>query len=222
MRTLLLPVLLAATTASVAIAQETMPLIAGDKAASAELSKIIEGVRASGLPVEPIVAKINYGILMKAPALRIVAAARGTAARLEEARDALAPHPTESDIAAGENALSSNVSVKSIKEIRRVASNRPVAVPLGLLSQLVVSGVQEPKAAKMVTDLIRHGASVEQLANLGNDFNSDVQQGAKANNAFDLRLNHLNAVLGVPTITTTTTAGDFAASVPPPGGKKKP
>ena len=194
-----------------------------DRAMNAELSKIMEATRANGLPVEPIVAKINYGLLMKAPPARIIAAARATADRLEEARNALAPHPSESDITEGEKALSSHVSVKALKDIRKVAANRPVAVPLGVLSQLVVSGVDEPKAAKIVTDLIRKGASVQQIADLGNEVNSDVQLGAKPNNALDLRMNRLTAVLGVPTGAAAADLGLTAgASSPTPPGRKKP
>ena len=222
MRRSILGGLLVACTATAAVAQDS--LIANDRASSAELSRILAATRANGLPVEPILAKINYGILMKASAPRIIAAARSTAARLEEARDALAPQPSESDIAAGELALSSNVSVKSLKDIRRIAANRPVAVPLGVLSQLVASGVEEPRAAKIVTELIRKGASVQQIADLGNEVNADVQLGAKPTSALDLRTNRLNAVLGVPTTGTATTQGDLTATSPsaPPPGKKKP
>jgi hypothetical protein len=211
-------VLLAAVT-SIGSAQDS--IIAGDRAASAELSKIIEATRANGLPVEPILAKVNYGLLMKASAPRIIAAARGTAARLEEARAALAPHPTDLDIAAGENALSSHVSVKSLQSIRKAAPNRPVAVPLGVLSQLVASGVDEPEAAKRVTELIRKGVTVEQLASLGNEVNSDVQLGAKANSSFELRMSRLTAVLGAPNAASAD-VGLTAGALPSTPGKKKP
>jgi len=226
MHKVILGALLVTAMARVASAQDTTALIASDRAANAELSKIIDGARANGLPVEPILAKVNYGVLMKAPAARIIAAVRGTAARLEEARAALAPNPTNADIAAGENALSSNVSVKSLKEIRGIAKNRPMAVPLGLLSQLVVSGVEEPKATKIVASLIRNGASVQQLAEVGNDFSSLVLGGLKPDNAIDLRANRLYAVLGVPT-GSASAAGDqhslqAGPSSPTPPGKKKP
>ena len=224
MRSFVFGLLFASAAARVAPAQDTT-LIAGDQAASAELSKIIDGARTNGLPVEPILAKISYGVLMKAPPARILAAVRGTAARLEEARDALAPHPSNSDIAAGENALSSNVSVKSLKEIRGIAKNRPMAVPLGLLSQLVVSGVEEPKATKIVADLIRNGASVQQLADVGNDFNSLVAGGVRPDNAIDLRANRLHAILGVPTGAAAAAVDQglqAGAAAPPPAGRKKP
>src|SRR5512144_2617933 len=106
-RTALMLVLFAA---SATWAQDASDLLVGDREASAELAKIVEATRVGGLPVDPILAKVRYAVLVAhAPAPRIVAAARAIAARLEDARSALAPHPTPTDIAAGEDALSSGV-----------------------------------------------------------------------------------------------------------------
>jgi len=159
MRTLVFGLLLAGATAHVAPAQDTT-LIAGDRAASAELAKIIDGARANGLPVEPILAKIGYAVhIAHATPPRVVAAARATVARLQEAREALAPNPTPNDITAGGNALSAKVSTKSLRDVRLASGNRPVAVPLGVLTQLVANMVDEEKATKYVTDLIRRGVT---------------------------------------------------------------
>jgi hypothetical protein len=225
MRTVVLSALLMTAMAHAAPAQDTTALIAGDRTASAELSKIIDGARANGLPVEPILAKIGYAVnIAHAAAPRIVAAARAPPPRLEEARDALAPNPTPNDIAAGGNALSANVSTKSLQDVRKASGNRPVAVPLGVLTQLVANRVDEAKATKYVTDLIRRGVTTDQLVALGNDVNSDIVLGTKANNSMDLRGSHLTAVLGIPT-GAAATAGDqltAGASAPTPPGRKKP
>jgi hypothetical protein len=226
MRSLILGSVLVTAMVGVASAQDTTAIIAGDRAASAELSKIIEGARTKGLPVEPILSKIAYAVnIAHAPGPRIVAAARATAARLEEARDALAPNPTSNDIDAGGKALSANVSKKSLQDVRKASGNRPVAVPLGVLTQLVTNKVDEAKATKYVTDLIRRGATTEQLVALGNDVNSDVVLGTKANNSMDLRATHLTAVLGVPGGTAAAAVDQgFQAgtSSPTPPGRKKP
>ena len=207
--------------ASATWAQDASDLLVGDREASAELAKIVEATRVGGLPVDPILAKVRYAVLVAhAPAPRIVAAARAIAARLEDARSALAPHPTPTDIAAGEDALSSGVSRKALQDIRKVSANKPVAVPLGVLAQLVANGVPEKRASKYVTDLISRGATAEQLVALGNDVNADIALGSRASNALDVRMSHLNAVLGIPT------ANGDAASTPTSlqsgDGKKKP
>ena len=226
MRSLIVGSLFAMTLVRVAAAQDTTALIAGDRATSAELAKIIEGARSKGLPVEPILSKIGYAVnIAHAAGPRIVAAARATAARLEEARDALAPNPTPNDIDAGGKALSANVSTKSLQDVRKASGNRPVAVPLGVLTQLVANNVDEAKATKYVTDLIRRGVTTEQLVALGNDVNSDVGLGTKANNSMDLRGSRLTAVLGVPTGAAATALDQglqAGAASPTPPGRKKP
>jgi hypothetical protein len=195
--------------------------LVADREASAELARIVAATEQNGLPVHPILAKVRYAVIVAhAPAPRIVAAANAVAARLEDARSALAPHPTPTDIMAGENALWSGVSTKSLQEIRKASQNKSVAVPLGFLAQLVVSNVPEKKATKYVTDLIKRGATADQLVALGNDVNADVKLGTAATSALELRMSRLNAVLGVP-----GASGDAAAaptSLQSGDGKKKP
>lgn len=219
MRTTLALIVLACA-ARLGTAQDISGLVA-DRDASAELAKIVAAVRQNGLPLEPILAKVQYAVMVRAPAPRIVAAAHAVAARLEDARSALAPQPSPTDIVAGENALGSGVSRKSLEEIRKVSPNKPVAVPLGVLAQLVASSIPEKRATKLVTDLIKRGATVDQLASLGNDVNDDVMNlGTAAKTALEMRMNRLNAVLGAPG------ANADAASVPTSlqsgDGKKKP
>ena len=201
-------------------ASQDVPILGSDREASAELAKIVAAAQESGLPVDPILAKARYGVTVHAPASRIVAAARAVAKRLEDARSALAPQPTANDIAAGENALGSEISRKSLQEIRKVSPHKPVAVPLGVLAQLVANKVPEKKAVKYVTELIKHGATDQQVADLGNDVNAEVKLGSSAVDALEMRMNRLNAVLGAPG------ANGDAASVPTSlqsgDGKKKP
>jgi hypothetical protein len=208
-----------ACAARAATAQDISGLIA-DREASAELAKIVAAVRQNGLPLEPILAKVQYAVMVRAPAPRIVAAARAIAARLEDARAALAPHPTPLDITEGEKALGAGVSAKSLQDVRRVSANKPYLVPLGVLAQLVASKVPEQQATKYVMDLIKRGATADQLAALGNDVNADVTLGRAATSALEMRMNRLNAVLGAPgsnadaaTVPTSLQSGD---------GKKKP
>jgi hypothetical protein len=227
MRNVMLSTLLVVALADAVPAQDPPAIIAGDRAASAEVSKIIESARASGLPDEPILATIGYAVnIAHASPSRIVAAVRATVARLQEARDALAPNPTGIDIAAGGNALSANVSTKSLQDIRRASGNRSVAVPLGVLTQLVANKVDEKKATKIVMNLIRQGATADQLIALGNDVNSDILAGTKPNNSVEIRMTHLTAVLGVPTSAASAASDQHGltagASNPTPPGKKKP
>jgi hypothetical protein len=205
-RSFLLAVVAVATAARMSAAQDTTSLV-GDHAANAELTKIIEATQRDGLPVEPILTKIRYAAVVRAPTPKIIAAARATAGRLAEARTALAPHPTALDIVAGADALTI-LSAQTLSAVRKISANRPLAVPLGVLTQLVANGVDETRAAKIVTDFLKKGATATQIAELGNAV-GDVALGTKLTNALELRVNHLNAVLALP-----SASGDAATAAP--------
>src|SRR5207244_533012 len=127
---------------------------------------------------------------------RIVAAAEAVSRRLSAARDALAPNPTDADIAAGQDALSINgVTVDMLQTIRAARPNRPVAVPVGVMAQLVASGVKPADAAEIVRRLILGKASDRQLVAFGNDVNRDVASGDAPLKSLQVRLQPLGPVL---------------------------
>jgi hypothetical protein len=188
--------------ASGAVAQDA-PLIPGDRDASEQLTRIIETTRQNGLPVDPILAKVSYGVtIAHAPPSRIVAAARAIASRLPVARDALSPGATPLDIVAGEGALSNGATRESLQAIRAAGGHQPLSVTLGVLAQLVASGVPAQRASQTVVEFVRRGASVRQLASLGNDVNVDVANGSAAVTALDTRARGLNAVLAPQSVTS--------------------
>lgn len=201
-------------------AQQPLASVPGfDEQTRAELEQIVERTATRGLPPQPIVVKARFAALMHAPGPKIVSVARAVADRLEVARTALAPQPTAGDIKAGEDALSAGVTPDALRLVRAVRPDRPVAVPLGLLAQLVVTGVPVARASKIVTDLMRKGADSQQLVALGNDVNSDVALGERAEAALDLRTQALDAVLGSSAAgAATTNANAPGTSVDNTGG----
>lgn len=206
-----------------------------DSTTAASLVQVVDGARAKGLPVEPIVAKARLGLLRRAPGTLIVAAARSTAERLDAARTALAPAPTMADVVAGADALTAGVNADALRSLRRVAPARPLAVPLGVLAQLVASGVPIARATAIVRDLVKRGAPAGQLVALGNAVDGDVRAGERAEVSLGLRLRQLDAVLGPPGSAASAAAGICASAtaspitadavgpcVAPGGGQKKP
>ena len=191
-----------------------------DSASAAQVTRIVTDAERKGLPTERIVAKVKLGLLIHTPTPRIVTAARAVAERLEVARTALAPSPSAADIEAGEDALSVGIHPDALKALRAVDRNKSIAVPLGVLEQLVASGVSTKRATDMVTQLIRRGVTNVQLVALGNDVDSDVGRGARADASLDARMNGLTAVLAPGTSATADAL--TAGSTPVPKGPKKP
>jgi len=192
-----------------------------DGATEAVVQRVLDSARTRGLPVDPIVDKALEGATKKAPSARIQAAVTSLLGRLEVARAALAPDPSPRDIAAGADALAYGATREALQTMRAIRPNESVAVPLGVLTQLVASGIPIARATRVVADLLRRGARDEQLIALNDDVRSYVAAGATPEVALDVRMRGLNAVLpaggGV--------AGEGGVSSPTSassGGPKKP
>lgn len=181
--------------ARAAHAQEALDFVS-DRETAAQLARIVESVRSRGLPVEPVVSKARRGALVHAAPARIVSAAQAVATRLETAREALGPRATDVDLAAGEDALSVHGVTREMLEVIHTAQPaRSAAVPLGVMAQLVASGVPPQQATEIVARLTRGGASNAQLVSLGNDVNQDVGAGAGAMASLQTRLETLKPML---------------------------
>jgi hypothetical protein len=193
-------------------------LLPGDRDASAELAKIVSATRDAGLPIDPILGKVRYGVMVgHASPQEIVAKVQILATRLAVARDALEPRPTPSDIAYGATVLELGATNDELRAVRKASADQPVSMPLGVLAQLLASRISHKRAVQIVTDLLKRRATAEQLVNFGNDVNADVANGANATAALDIRLRGLTAVLAPPVGSAAADAAPFAVS-----GKKKP
>jgi hypothetical protein len=165
------------------------------------VSRIIEATAAAGLPTNPILNKVQYATNVgRLRGKRVVAAASAVASRLEDARVALAPNPTDLDITAGADALMFGATKESLQTVRRVcvSRRRSVVGPLGVLAQLLAIKVGVDSATKAVTDLIERGATDGQLVALGNDVNADVASGSQPVVSMGTRVQGLAAVLSPP------------------------
>lgn len=180
--------------------------------------RTLDSARTRGLPMEPLVDKALEGATKRAAGPRIQAAVSSLLGRLEAARDALAPNPTPRDITAGADALAFGATREALKAMRAIRPNESVAVPLGVLTQLVASGVPVGRATRVVADLLRRGARDEQLIALNDDVRSYVAAGASPEVALDVRTRGLNAVL--PPAGAAGVASDAGASGLSTGPKK--
>src|SRR5438045_3378871 len=104
----------------------------------------------------------------------------------------------------------------SLSDVRDAAYNRfecaHGARTLGVLAQLLASGVSVERASQTVVALIRRGATAQQLSSLGNGVNEDVAKGDKAATALDIRVRGLSAILAPGGTGTVTVSSPAAAS----------
>ncbi len=152
-----------------------------------------------GLPVRALVAKAQEGVTKQAAGERIRAAVSSLARRLEQARDLLAPSPSDADIIAGADALAVGVPAPMLRQLRAAyPAGQSVAMPLDVLTELVARGVPASHALGQITQLMRRGATPTQIAGLGASVQSDVAAGLTPDAALEVRARGVMSLLPSP------------------------
>lgn len=231
--------LVSATSAASAqqLARDTSSLARLEQALDAEtyraVAQVIDDARTRALPTDPLVDRALEGAMKRAPGLRIRTAVSTLARRLDVAKKALEPLPTESDIAAGAGALSVGVPRETLREIRAIQPDRSIAVPLGVLTELVSRNVPVDRATTLVVDLLRRGATPPQLVALGEHVQRDIAAGIEPSAALDIRTRGIAPALtgataleggadAVNAPPTTTSGGNFQNGGTPRNGNARP
>jgi len=157
-----------------------------DAATFTAVTRAADDATRRGLPSEPILNKALEGVTMRRPAETIRTAAERLVTRLDAARTALAP-ATPDEMVAGAYAIAAGVPSATLREIRKLQPDEPVHVPVGVLTQLVVSKVPVQRAYERVAELMRSGTRPPQLIALGNEVASDVEGGTDPAASLDVR-----------------------------------
>lgn len=162
------------------------------------LRTLISSANARGVPADPLLAKVREGIAKGSDGARIREAVRVLGARLESSAAALAPVYSGSELIAGAGALQSGVSVTTLRGLRRVWPDRPVTVPLGVLTEMVADGVPLKLAGTKLRELMQRGATGVQLVALGTSIRDDVAAGYAPGTALELRSKGVFSLLANP------------------------
>ncbi len=178
-----------------------------DAAARNALRAIITDAAANGLPTAPLVTKVREGVAKRAPGERIRAATSQLAQRLATAATALAPIRAADEPSAGADALQVGVPASTLTDMRRLWPQKSLTVPLGVLAEMVSSGVSHASASRRVRELLVKGATSSQLAALGTNVRADIAAGLAPDAAMEVRsrgvlsLLYQSASPSAPTIT---------------------
>ncbi len=158
-----------------------------DATARSAIRTLITDAAAHGLPTAPLVTKVREGLAKRATPDRIRSATNLLAQRLAVASSALAPSRSAEELAAGADALQVGVPQGTLRDMRRVWPTKPLTVPLGVLAEMIASGVPHASASRRVRDLLLKGASTAQLASLGANVRADIVAGLAPDAAMELR-----------------------------------
>lgn len=189
---------------ALAQAPRTTPL---DSATQAAIAPILAQAQATQLPLGPLIAKAREGEVRRASVANIEAAVRALAERMQTASDALAPNPSDLELSAAADALKAGVPVGTLREMRKAGRDGSLAVPLGVLTQLVARGVPIESAAVKIVGLLQRGALPAHFIALDNRVREDVLAGHRPDESLDLRLKGIIPTLPVPTTADATLQG---------------
>lgn len=184
-----------------------------DERVRAAVRAIFQSAAASGIPIAPLVTKLREGIAKHAEPERIRNATAMLATRLENAASALAPSRSPDELGAGADALQAGVAMGTLRDMRRVWPVKSLTVPLGVLVELVSSGVPKAAATRRVRELLVQGATTTQLAALGTNVRADIAAGLAPDASMELRSKGVLSML----IQQNTAASSAASPTRPPG-----
>jgi hypothetical protein len=159
-----------------------------DSATAAAIAPIVEQARADRLPVTPLYAKAREGYVQRVPIPKIEAAVRALADRMRTANDALKPEASEQELSAAADAIKNGVGRETLIAMRKAGGNGSLAVPIGVLTQLISRGVPVERASMEVVALLQRGAVARNFIALEESVRQDVLAGRRPDESLDLRL----------------------------------
>lgn len=135
-----------------------------DPAVRPVVAALVDSARAAGLPTEPLIQRALEGTSKRAAGDRVVAAVRRLARDLGTARSALGPAATGPEVDAGAAALYAGARPADLTALRARRPRQSLVVPLGVLADLVATGVPADTAAAAVLALAATTADDDYLA----------------------------------------------------------
>ena len=140
-----------------------------------------------GLPEAPLVSRARLGYSYNASVKRIGDVMHALTDRMVMARNALTPVQADAELEAGANAIQSGVPERVLRNLRTAQPVRSLAVPIGVLQELVLRGVPWKQAAVKVDSMLKRNVADVQIALLGRDIQADIASGLAPSVALDVR-----------------------------------
>jgi hypothetical protein len=148
-----------------------------DPATAASVQEVVDSAGRAGLPTEPLVQKALEGGTMGAGGQRIRAAVTALARQLGQAREALGKGADEAELTAAAGAIRAGLPSSALRRLQRLRSDRPLVVPIAVLTDLVAEGVPPDQATESVLDLAREGRPDDEFVALRRQVQSERRAG---------------------------------------------
>ena len=165
-----------------------------DAETAVAVTRLVDSVRAIGLPSEPLVGVALEGASRRASPDRILGAVREYAVALGAARAMLGDSAGSDEITSAAGVLVAGVPARVVTEYRAARPDGPLTVPFVVLADLVARGVPADTAAAALGSALRSGAEDDQLTELRRRIERDILAGARPSTAMSIRTRDLPSV----------------------------
>lgn len=167
---------------TVAAAQDTTtrefdPLDRLDQATRYAVEVILDSARVAGLPTNPIESKALEGISKRASGRIIVMRCREVFRSLRDARTALGRSASTDELTAGAGALRIGVPAAELAQLARSRHEKPLTVPLVVLSDLIRRGIPRDTVTQTIFQLWQKGAADDDFLGLWRGVERDIVSG---------------------------------------------
>jgi hypothetical protein len=159
-----------------------------DAPTRAAIFAIVDSARAQGIPVEPLMQKVNEGVAMGADGPRIVVAVRSLAVEMASAHRALGTVASADEIKAGASAVHAGVPAVELGKMKKQSGlRRSLTLPFTVLADIVSRGVPVETAANAIRSLVGAGARDADINTFQRNVKVDIDQGAPPAAAVETR-----------------------------------
>jgi hypothetical protein len=128
-----------------------------DPPTAAAVQDVVDSAARVGLPTEPLIQKALEGSTLGAGGDRIRMAVVALVGQLRHAREALGRDADQAELTAAAGALRAGLPPAALRRLQAFRSDRPLVVPIAVLTDLVAEGVPPDQATQSVLDLARDG-----------------------------------------------------------------
>lgn len=150
-----------------------------DAPSRAAITALVDSARAQGLPVEPLVEKMNEGLAKGADGPLIVAAVRRLTLEMASAHRALGTIASTDEIKAAASAMHAGVPAVELGKMKKQSGlRRSLTMPFTVLADIISRGVPVEAGVNAIRSLVGAGAKDEDLSKFQRNVSVDIDQGA--------------------------------------------
>jgi hypothetical protein len=140
---------------------------------------IVDSARAQGIPIEPLIQKVNQGLAMGADGPRIVVAVRTLTQEMATAHRALGTVASADEIQAAASAVHAGVPPVELGKMKKQSGlRRSLTLPFTVLTDIISRGVPVEAAANAIRSLVGAGAKDADINTFQRNVSVDIEKGA--------------------------------------------